>query len=340
MTWYGGSTPDGSAVVFAANDALTPDAIPGSVNVYEWTDGELHLVSVLPDGVPDPLAGPGYAEFRPGEILTAQGLHVVSSDGSRVFWTGSEGGTFGNLYVRENPSEPQSPLDGEGRCSVPTDSCTVQVDAAVGGGGSFQTASADGSLVLYTKREPAGEPGRLGDLFEFDVNTGQTTDLTPGGRVDGVLGASEDGSYIYYAVTLGESEPDDIYVYHGGASTLIATVENSSLDWAKENTFRTSRVSPNGRYLAFQSTLSLTGYENAGYSEVYLYDAETGTLHCASCSPSGARATGSSVVPPSEPGLVGNSQIGGINSGGRGWVTPTYQQRYLLDNGELVLRQR
>jgi hypothetical protein len=65
----------------------------------------------------------------------------------------------------------------------------------------------------------------------------------------------------------------------------------------------TSRVSPNGKYLAFMSNRSLTGYDNEDVSseqghevrldeEVYLYDAATGSLTCASCNPSGARPTG------------------------------------------------
>ena len=51
---------------------------------------------------------------------------------------------------------------------------------------------------------------------------------------------------------------------------------------------------------------SLTGYDNRDAktgqpdSEVYLYDAETGRLACASCNPSGARPTGSSEVPGHE----------------------------------------
>jgi DNA-binding beta-propeller fold protein YncE len=51
----------------------------------------------------------------------------------------------------------------------------------------------------------------------------------------------------------------------------------------------TSRVSPDGRYLAFMSERSLTGYDNrdAGSGEadeeVYLYDAQTQRLLCASC---------------------------------------------------------
>ena len=58
----------------------------------------------------------------------------------------------------------------------------------------------------------------------------------------------------------------------------------------------TAAVSSNGRYLAFMSERELTGYDNvdanpgaagARDEEVYLYDAGSGRLVCASCNPSG-----------------------------------------------------
>ena len=60
----------------------------------------------------------------------------------------------------------------------------------------------------------------------------------------------------------------------------------------------TSSVSPDGRYVAFMSDRSLTGYDNIDASsgqrdeEVYLYDAQSGRLVCASCNPTGARPVG------------------------------------------------
>jgi hypothetical protein len=66
----------------------------------------------------------------------------------------------------------------------------------------------------------------------------------------------------------------------------------------------TARVSPHGRYLAFMSERSLTGYDNrdansdAHDEEVFLYHApenltsEAGSLRCASCDPTGQRPVG------------------------------------------------
>ena len=58
----------------------------------------------------------------------------------------------------------------------------------------------------------------------------------------------------------------------------------------------TARVSPNGEYLAFMSDRPLTGYDNIDANhtgeglrdqEVYLYQASTNLLTCASCDPNG-----------------------------------------------------
>ena len=68
-----------------------------------------------------------------------------------------------------------------------------------------------------------------------------------------------------------------------GAASQVWTYENLAA--------LTARVSPNGRYLAFMSDRSLTGYDNSDAlsgqadEEVYLYDAQTGRLVCASCNP-------------------------------------------------------
>ena len=49
------------------------------------------------------------------------------------------------------------------------------------------------------------------------------------------------------------------------------------------------QVTPNGEFAVFSSTLPLTGFESAGYEEIYRYDAasESEPLTCVSCDPTG-----------------------------------------------------
>ncbi len=217
------------------------------------------------------------------------------------------------LYVRENDTRPQSPVGPEEECLVAADACTVQVDAAVGGGGIFQGASTDGSKVFFTK----------GDLYEYDLETGQTTDLSPGVEVKGVAGISDNGEYVYYV-----DANNDIVLWHAGVTTLVAKdAANSSdyvqdgvpTDYAGEVGSRTAEVTPDGHSLVFMS--------DTGVEEVFLYEALSGKLSCVSCDPTG------------EAPVNTNASTEGTNSVGA--VLPaslqsTYQPRWISEDGSRV----
>jgi len=51
-----------------------------------------------------------------------------------------------------------------------------------------------------------------------------------------------------------------------------------------------SRASPSGSVMVFESRAKLTSYDNAGHTEIYRYEAETGTVQCVSCNLSAATA--------------------------------------------------
>jgi hypothetical protein len=189
----------------------------------------------------------------PGASLAQAG--AISTDGSRVYWTD---GT--SLYLREG-------------------SDTVQVDESVGGGGSFQAASTNGSIAYFTKAE---------HLYRYDAASETATDLTPGGEVQGVLGASADGSYLYYLTAAG------LFLRHGAGVTPVASSADAS---NYPPATGTARVSADGTHLAFLSLEELTDYDNAGLTEAYLYSAASNSLLCASCNPSGERPVGPSTIP-------------------------------------------
>ena len=191
-------------------------------NLYESVAGQLHPVNVLPDGVLDPNAvfgGPPGDKNANGDFSD-----VISTDGSRVFW--ADLATHG-LYVREDP-------ESSAARTVQLD--TAQAGATgPSGGGLFWTATADGSKVFFTdcarltadstavsgggcehraSHEPGGFSGEHwlltgNDLYEYDFSKPEgerLTDLTVdpaagdplGADVQGVVGASADGSYVYF----------------------------------------------------------------------------------------------------------------------------------------------
>ena len=346
------ATPDLSHVVF--------ESFKAGPGIYEWgpregcstteeplcTGGDIQPVSMLP-GATAPL--PPQTRTGPPEQASLGGAagkdlrHAISDDGNLIFWT-KDTPSSRDLYVRDTATHE-----------------TLQLDALQGGSGEgdidaqFQTASGDGSRVFFTDTQRLTPDAKAredaSDLYVAELSGGGApgsplsytlTDLTPEGAGGesadvlvnediggGVIGASEDGSYVYF-VANGRLAPGAeqhggcpeqleapqptcyLYVRHYESGSwqptkLIATLSyEDSPDWGGQGpggdlAFMTSRVSPNGRYLAFMSDRSLTGYDNIDQNEetgrhadeeVYLYDAADGRLACASCNPSGERPVG------------------------------------------------
>jgi hypothetical protein len=238
---FAGSSADGSHLLFQQHSALTAGAIAGEeeteYNLYDSVGGRLYLVNVSPEGKPDPDARFGSPSllFSSPNVRSDFG-NAISSDGSHIYWTevtSEDPAQIKRLLVRENDTQPQSPLDGRGECSIPVDACTVQVDAGQGGssgggGGRFWTASKDGSKAFFTDcakltadstAVSSGECVREGgegpvgnDLYEFDLDKpagSRLTDLTVDGNaadtlgadVQGVIGVNETGeagAYLYF----------------------------------------------------------------------------------------------------------------------------------------------
>lgn len=310
---YAGASADFSRQFFAANDALTaatafaPAAVDGGVsknNLYEWVDGELRLVNVLP----------GNAETVPGALFGAGNANAVSADGSRVFWSAG-----GQVYLREG-AELTRAISTSG---LPDP-------------GDFLAASPDGSRVLLAN-------GHLHDLDGAEQTTdltqgnggflglvGQSEDLSSTYFVDtAVLTGEEENAHGAKALA---GKPN-LYVWKEGSAVFIATLSvKDAPAWSSSASARMGEASPNGRWLAFLSRAPLTGFDNVGPCEVagggevqtipcneaYLYDAATGDLLCASCSTSNSRPLGPSVLR-----LIK----------GAGGSIP--QPRYLTDSGRL-----
>jgi hypothetical protein len=208
---------------------------------------------------------PGESQGTPGATIAAPS-DAISSDGNRVYWT-----LAGNLYLREGTQ-------------------STQVDGAQGGGGAFQIASADGRYAFFTKE---------GHLYRYDATSKSANDLTPAGEVQGVLGASEDGSHIYYLSASG------FFLWNAGTTSKVAAFAAAS---NYPPATGTARVSPDGAHLLFLSAEELTGYENNGQMEVFLYGPPPGggpaKLTCVSCNPTGERPQGDSTIP----GAIANGQ--------------------------------
>jgi len=304
-------------------------------SIYRWSNGELEAISQLPEGEG--------GEIVLGMLGAGQGSvrHAISSDGSRVFWTPSEGyradGLIPSLYLRDTVGKESTRLD------------VVQSGASGAGLNRpvFNIASADGHVVFFTDSqqltEDASPEGR--DLYRCEIGTvegglgcAELTDISgqtasPGESaevLDQVSAASEDGTRLYFVARgvldevpnesgdVAQSGAPNLYLWQEGQGVrFIAPLSEADyLVWGEipGNLGYAERISaaasPNGRYLAFTSEDSLTGNENLNeseepVSEAFLYDAVTGKLACVSCNPSGAAAVGERIPntfsPPQDP---------------------------------------
>ena len=351
-----GATPDLSHVVVSSPVQLTSTPVHTGEGLYEWSGGHLQLVSVLPKSEENTATNvnvtlPGANRQGSQENEREGTRRAISENGERVIF----GSRFPPLlYLRDIAKSETVRLDVP---QAPASDSSERIE--------YMTASSDASKVFFldsgrlTKESSASGPKsseseRKSDLYEYDLNVpsgSRLTDLTVDGHageaanVVAVLGASDDGSYVYFAAGgaltpdatpggcngEGESEGCNVYVRHNGVTRLVAA------GWI-DGTIASgwSRVSPDGRWLAFMSTRSLTGHDNrdavSGHpdAEVYLYDAN-GRLVCASCDPTGARPVGVDVEPralwvaANVPGWTHFDVFGETR----------YQSRYLSDSGRL-----
>ncbi len=176
---FAGESSDGTHVLFQTSAALVAPAVPApgpeagefcyyNCNLYESVGGVLSVVNLLPDGSVDTAAtfgGPSGNGDRIIENLPDLS-NAISADGSRVVWSDVNTGI---IYMRVGGVR------------------TVQVSV---GAARFWTASSDGRFVLYSEGER---------LERFDVESGAHEELAgAGAEVQGVVGASEDGSFVYF----------------------------------------------------------------------------------------------------------------------------------------------
>jgi hypothetical protein len=267
---FAGATPDLAQVILSTCAALTAGATevpgpdgecdPAKQNLYRKSGSTLTLINPVP-----------------GAALAAQS-RAISTNGNRVYFTAEPAPGAANLYLY--------------------DAGTIkQLDAGQGGGGTFETASTDGSLAFFSKG---------GHLYRYTAASGAVVDLAPAGEVLGVLGASEDGAYLYYRT------PAGLFLHRNGTSTLVSSqVDPASTPPATG----TARLSADGHRLLFVSDAELTTYDNRSLKpgavpepEVYLFSA-SGTagagMICVSCNPSGERPIGPARLPGASPNGAG-----------------------------------
>jgi virginiamycin B lyase len=273
---YAGESADGSVVLFEAHVALAPKpgdppipgAVEGNSNLYAWdrTSGEIHLA-----GVSNEETAPGEGSFAgPYDwVLGTNGFnlheggaarsyyladtHAVAPDGS-VYFTAV--GT-GQLYLRENPTQPQSKVvinEGAEECTEPALACTIHVSAShrtkpdPGGEqpAAFQAASPDGREAYFTSSEELTGDANTGPeqpkaSIARDTSDGKAANIEADFIPEKAVGVTIVGSHIYWANpssgTIGRADlngedikPAFIAVPEAPAGACEEEVENEELE--------------------------------------------------------------------------------------------------------------
>jgi len=316
-----GVSEDQETAAFVVPDNLKESGAPnlkgGKLQLYAWRrDAPPAFACVLPGGAPladscSAGSGPfGVSASFVGLLTQAQG--ALSASGERLFWTAGKGeeSSEGELYMRERPALGRKP----GKECGAGQPCTIAISKpgeklSETEKSQFRAAAADGSVAIYTTGTDLYE-ARIGEPTGHPVLS--ATEKIAGGMI-GLLGASQDASHVYFASTeaipgagpdgLGEEAKAgerNLYLYDEGSYTFIGALAAKDLEkFSLLQTFpfgNLARVS--GEQAAFVSRAPLTGYDNADTAsaepdtEVFLYDAGSDKLICASCNPSGARPAG------------------------------------------------
>ncbi|HEY1354789.1 MAG TPA: fibronectin type III domain-containing protein [Solirubrobacterales bacterium] len=305
-------SPDFSHYVFSSvNIPFTPDGTtgaPGSAYDNEIEDATVEKVSLLPGG-DDIQKGTGGS----GETEEFVKIPAVSTDGSHILMTTENNGGV-NLYMRVG------------------DSLTYEI---AGGKNSIQLIgmTSDGSKVVFASRDHVTPDDTdlpfSTDIYVWEEKTGEITRVSQGNGAgnsnacspnEEELGplcsavplktqrrdsddpiASQSGDvYFYSPEQLDPNNPGvfnekNLYVYRHGAVKYVATLDaKTSIDRIQ--------ISPDGSHVAFLTAARLTGYDNQGWREMYVYNPETGVIRCASCIPTGEPPQ--VLRPPEETGLA------------------------------------
>jgi hypothetical protein len=275
---------------------------------YEWDEGTLRGAGYIPGSSGEVLA-PTTMGPRPGAGFPYN-YNGVSADGSRVFFVA-------NRLVSPNPDEVDAPgifvrESGAGARDISLSETSVpDADA------KFEFATKDGRHMYFTARAgltaKSNSSGR--DLYEYDLARNQLVDLVAvegeeGASVAGFIGASEDGSRVYLSAgaqlvpgkgrTLAQNESAGTFSIYGeenGEFSYVGMVDANEMGRLGPGPSQTARVSPDGRFLLFESSANLVGYDSGNdVPEAYLYDSEASTdpTVCISCRQDGRP----SVSPP------------------------------------------
>lgn len=306
-----GMTPDASVVYFACEKHLLPqDASRSGWGVYEWRNGEVHEIGVLPDGS-EPVSGayPAAAattvgqQFDVGQVNSASHDNQVSEDGKRLFFFSG-----GQIYVHELEADGSehsvlvsaSQLPGHVGEAAPDGISLFEnrTRASVGenefskvaSSPTYIYASPDGSHVVFqsvdqlTSTAPSGGAMKV---YDFDVDGG-TLEYLPGVSLGGIVTAAKDGSWLLLVNAASELE---LWTAGPGGGQVRPIAELSGGAFVGPG-----RSVAGGSVIVFQAEGPIPGVRASADEQVYRYEISSNVLSCISCPPARSAQSGNAYL--------------------------------------------
>jgi hypothetical protein len=296
--FFWGSSADLSVVVWQPGEhvgLLPGDDVPGGAGaIYETTGlgsdaSQLRMVSVNNENMPLTTDGgdygPDLGTGNKGTHLNGNIYQAISADGQTVYFTAEPaGGGPLTLFARTGDF-------GGGTPELPT---TIEIAKEA----TYWGASSDGSKVFYTTTDKLAstDTDSTSDLYEYNfdsppghhytqVSAGGLGDPSPGSGavVEGVTAISSDGSHVYFfsQALLTTLPNDDGQHAVAGATNLYGyDTETSETKFVADMNGGASnlQVTPDGRYLVFETPAHLASEDTNDGTAIYRYDFQTGQV--------------------------------------------------------------
>jgi hypothetical protein len=320
---------DFSHYIFTSNSAsfakggLTTS--PGSVYDNDIRNASVAILSKSPGG--------GNLE---GDASPIEKLRIadVSHDGSHVLMESSSTTGTSHLYMRVNGAVTYdvSRANGINLTDMTADGSKVIFSTIA----QVTPDDTDASVDLYAWREETDSVARIskgngnGDtdacLSTWTSGCSIVPVTTERPDVDDVIASAAGDVYFYSPEQLDSENPGvaderNLYVFRDGDVKYVTTLDAGTA-------INRLQVSPDGERAAFLTASRVTGYDNDGWRQMYMFAADSATIRCASCLPNGD--------PPSilhEPLHDPDGELLGPASGD---VLASHSGRFMADDGRIA----
>jgi hypothetical protein len=296
----GGSGEAGAIHRFHTATGLD-EALPGEALIVNISGDGSHVYFVSREALTGSTEnGQGEVARLPatgaGDLSAAKGTGVLSSGSPLVTGVTTSEGTFAvgmQISGQGIPAETTITAVGPG---------TLTLSSAVTDSGTRDLTAGSTLVTGVTTSEGTFLEGM--EISGDGIPNGTTIAAIGSDTLTLSRAATQSGSRTFSAGF------PNLYVWSNGSLDYITTVAPSDLEqtsgelpnlpaltnWT-DGVFNpppgrepgpgadSSRSTPDGRVLVFESRAQLTSYENAGHTEIYRYDDGTKELRCASCNP-------------------------------------------------------